>query len=144
MSETAVTASVLISAPAPAVWQALTSPEELIRWYAPGCRWEIEAVAPGATVQFFNSDTDVQRATITEAEPLRRLALRWHLEADGEVVSLENVFVLEPAQRGTRVTVRQAGYEALPAKLRDEWLAQDRGAMEGIARSLKAHVEQPS
>ena len=144
MSPITVSASVDIATPAPAIWQALTTPEELIRWYAPGCRWEISALAPGATVRFFNSETDIQLATITAADPPRRLALRWQLDADGQAVSLENDFALEPGPAGTRVTVRQAGYEALPPPLRETWRAQDEGAMAAIAQSLKAHVEARS
>lgn len=141
MRETAVTASVHIAASAPTIWQALTTPEELVRWYAPGCRWEIDTLVAGATVRFFNSETDIQLATITEAEPPRRLALRWQLDAGDEAVSLDNVFALEPEHVGTLVTVRQAGYDALPPELREAWRVQDQGAVEAIAQSLKAHVE---
>ena len=136
-----ITERVRVLAPALRIWRALTAPAELIEWYAPGCRWEVAGLARGSTVRFFNTETDVQNATVEEAAPPHQLVLRWQIDAEGSVVDLFNSFTLDPDGPATIVTIRQAGYEALPEGVRDQWLDQDRGAFRAIASALKAYVE---
>lgn len=142
MTELSIMEQVRVEAPVARVWRALTTPDELVEWYAPGCRWEATSFAPGARVQFYNTETDVQTAVVEEALSPRRLALRWQVEAGDPGPSILNTFTLDAAGTATAVTIRQAGYEALPAEVREEWLAQDRGALAAIAASLKAYLER--
>lgn len=142
MNELSVSARVQIEAPPSRVWLALTTPAELYQWYAPGCRWEIERLTPGAAVRFYNTETDVQRATVEAAVAPRVLALRWHADPTQASAPILNTFTLTPEQGTTVVTIVQAGYESLPDAIRERWLEQDRGAVAAIAASLKAHVER--
>ena len=64
MEQLTVERTIWIAAPRQRVWQAVTDPAQLEQWYAPGCPWEIPVLHVGATITFFNTDTDVQRATI--------------------------------------------------------------------------------
>jgi len=139
--ELSLTKHVQILAPPPRVWRALTTPEELIEWYAPGCRWEIGKLAPGGSVRFYNTDTDVQTAVIEEAVEPQRLVLRWEADPSQPAWSIRNTFMLAPAGSGTNVTIHQAGYESLPPDAQSQWLEQDRGALASIAASLKNHLE---
>jgi uncharacterized protein YndB with AHSA1/START domain len=133
-----------IAAPPEAAWTALTEPAELQIWYAPGCRWEVPSLAEGSTVRFFNTDTDVQSATIERAIHARELALLWQADPSMPSVRLLNRFVLEPVEGGTRVVITQEGYEALPAEERPAWMRQDEGAYAAVADRLKRHVEASS
>lgn len=133
---------VRVEASASRIWCALTTPEELIEWYAPGCRWEASSFAPGAQVRFFNTETDVQTAVVAHAVAPHHLALRWQVEAGDSSPSILNTFTLEADGTATTVTIRQGGYEALPAEQRAQWLEQDRGALAAIAATLKAYVER--
>ena len=142
MPDLSITEQVTIHASAPRVWRALTTPGELVEWYAPGCRWEIPSLAPGSLVRFHNSETDVQTAILEEAVPPRRLALRWQADAGDPTPSILNTFTLAAAGEGTTVTIRQAGYEALPEAVRGPWIDQDRAALAAIAASLKAYLER--
>jgi uncharacterized protein YndB with AHSA1/START domain len=134
---------VIIAAPPPVVWRALTNPSELEQWYAPGCRWEVPALMPGAVVRFFNTETDVQRAHIEAAVASRELTLSWEVLPDQSQVRLRNKFLLEAHGSDTKVTISQSGYAALPAAEREAWWRQDQQALVAIANGLKSHVERP-
>ena len=131
-----------VHAPVHEIWRALTEPEALSEWYAPGCRWEIEGLGSGSLVRFFNTATDVQTAVVEHADPPRLLVLRWRYDVDGAPVSLLNAFALTPAGDETEVIVRQEGYESLPTSMRAQWLEQDQGAVDAIASALEAYVER--
>ena len=133
---------VRVQAPAPRVWLALTTPIELYEWYAPGCRWEIEGLTPGATARFYNTETDIQTATVEAAVAPHQLSLRWHADPTQPSAPILNTFTLAPDGDTTVVTIVQSGYEAVPDAVRERWLEQDRGAVAAIAASLKAYVER--
>ena len=142
MSDVSISVQVQVVAPASRVWLALTTAAELYEWYAPGCRWEIESLTPAATVRFYNTETDLQTATIEVAVAPRELALRWHADPTQPGAPILNTFTLTPDGNTTVVTIVQAGYDALPEAVRERWLEQDRGAVAAIVRSLKAYVER--
>jgi uncharacterized protein YndB with AHSA1/START domain len=142
METLAVERSVLIDAPLQRVWQAITDPAQLERWYAPGCPWEIPALQDGATVKFHNTNTDIQLAIIEALEPLQKLTLRWQLDPAHPGVTLLNSFLLKEENGKTHVTVSQAGYESLPDGMREEQLRQDAEAYTAIAESLKNYLER--
>lgn len=141
MEKLAVERSVLINVPRQRVWRALTEPEQLEQWYAPGCPWEIPALQAGATVKFYNTDTDIQLARIEAVEPLRELTLRWQLDDSDPGTSLVNSFRLEEEKSGTRLIVTQSGYESLPEAMRQQQLEQDEQAYTAIVESLKTYLE---
>jgi uncharacterized protein YndB with AHSA1/START domain len=142
METLAVERTVLINAPIQQVWSAVTDPEQLKEWYAPGCSWEIPALQPGATVKFHNTETDIQLATIESVEPLREFSLRWQLDPMHPGLTLLNRFLLESENDSTRVTVSQTGYESLPDGMRQQTLDQDAQAYTAIAESLKTYLER--
>lgn len=142
MEQLAIERSIWIAASPERVWQALTDPAQLTQWYAPGCAWEILALKVGATIKFYNSDTDIQRATIEAVEPLLQLTLRWQLDPATPALTLVNTFRLAAEAAGTRVIATQAGYELLPEPLRQTQWEQDAGAYTAIVESLKEYVER--
>jgi uncharacterized protein YndB with AHSA1/START domain len=124
------------------VRRAITDPEQLKQWYAPGCPWEIPALQVGTTVKFYNTDTDIQLAKIEVVEPLQEFTLRWKLDEADPDTTLINTFRLEEENGGTRVTATQAGYKSLPEGMRQQQLDQDEEAYTAIVESLKAYVER--
>ena len=144
MEASAITRSTRIHASSQRVWSAITEPQHLERWYAPGCPWEVSSLQAGATVKFHNTDTDVQVATIEVVEPLHELALRWQLDPAHPELTLLNTFLLRAENGRTAVTVTQAGYDSLPGDMRQELLAQDEEAYTAILASLKAYLESSS
>lgn len=69
-----VTREVAISAPAAAVWRALTHPAELAAWF--GARVEID-VREGGGVRVRWPDGTERRGLVVTVDPPRRLAFRW-------------------------------------------------------------------
>lgn len=139
-SELEVTQTVQVGATPERVWRALTDPAELRQWYAPGCQWEIPTLAPGAGVRFFNSDTDIQGATITALIPGRRFALLWRPDAILPTSAILTTYDMSATADGTVVTLRHSGYESVPVDQRAAWLEADRGAVPTILSALARHV----
>ena len=110
--------AIWVKAPIERVWQAITQPEQLKKWYAPGCDWEIPRLQAGAPVKFHNTETDIQLATIEVVDAPRQLRLRWQADATNSEAALNNTFWLAEENGGTRVTITQTGYESLPADQR--------------------------
>jgi uncharacterized protein YndB with AHSA1/START domain len=82
------------------VWEALTEPERLEDWFANDVDIDLR---PGGGASFRWSNGEERYATVTEVEPLRRLAFEWDggsLEEPGEVE-----FTLDDDVNGTRLTV---------------------------------------
>jgi uncharacterized protein YndB with AHSA1/START domain len=87
------------------VWEALTEPERLEQWFAP----EVELDArPGGLGVFRWGNGEERHAIVEEADPERRLALRF--DDDGAVELL-----LEPVPGGTRVVVTESVPSFAPA-----------------------------
>jgi uncharacterized protein YndB with AHSA1/START domain len=93
---------VLLSSTPEEVWDALTEPEQLERWFANDV--ELDAEQGGRAV-FRWSNGERREAVVEEIDPERRLALRW-LD-DGGAVTLE----LEEAAEGTRLRVVETSPE---------------------------------
>jgi uncharacterized protein YndB with AHSA1/START domain len=142
MQAIAIERSKWIAASRERVWRAITEPAQLEQWYAPGCPWKIPSLQVGATVTFYNTDTDIQRGTIEIADPPRQLNLRWQPDPIYPAVTLLNTFCLEEENNGTLVTVTQTGYESLPTDVRQTWVDADAAAYTTIVEQLKAYLER--
>ena len=99
----------VLAHPVDAVWHALTSPEEMIRWWGEGV---VELVEGGRfDVTWLNTDDEGNRAamaaTITGLDPPHLLetdghehgVLRWELEPEGEGTRLRFTSTLELPER---------------------------------------------
>lgn len=122
MQKIAVERSVWIAAPRERAWHAVTEVEHLDRWYATCCTWEIPALQVGAPVKFLNTPTDALEATIAVLDPPREFTLHWQPDKIYPQMSLITSFLLEEENGGTRVTIRESGYENIPEAERQEWL----------------------
>jgi uncharacterized protein YndB with AHSA1/START domain len=145
MIKRGVECSIWIAAPRERVWRAVTEPAQLDLWYANCCGWEIPALRTGATVTFYNADTganeDSLRATIEVLNPPRQFTLRWEPDATYPTMTLITTFLLEEQHGGTRVTIHETGYEALPDDLRRQWLDQMREGYTMSVENLQALLE---
>lgn len=142
MKRVTVECSIWIAVLRQLVWRAVTEPNQLEQWYAPGCPWEIPNLQVGAVVKFYNTSTDIQVAKIEVVEPLHRFTLRWQPDPMYPAASSVNTFLVEDENGGTRVTVTQTGYESLPEDVRQQQIDQDAEAYMAIVESLKAYLER--
>jgi len=141
MEEAAVVRSIWIDAQQSKVWRAVTDPEMLEQWYAPGSPWEISELQPGAAV-FFHlkpsphnqlSDTLTIEGRIEAAEEPARLSIRWQTEPTVETLI---TFLLSEEIGGTRVRIIEGRYVSLPGSDTEE----GEGFMMSL-ENLKALVE---
>jgi uncharacterized protein YndB with AHSA1/START domain len=141
MEATAVERTIWIAAPIERAWRAVTEPEALSQWYATCCRWEIPALEAGATIKFYNTDTDIQLATIEIVDPPRRFTLRWQPAPEYPGTELVTTFLLEEENGGTRATIIETGYETLPDEVRQQMVDATAGGYCMSVENLKAYVE---
>ncbi|MBD2867511.1 SRPBCC family protein [Paenibacillus arenilitoris] len=112
--------TVLINGEPEAVWEALTDPDKLAQWYAPGSPWEIPKLAEGEKATFtlmpsaHNHLTEKlpMALTIVKAVPNKEFAFR--VESADMLVS----FVLAKESGGVGVTANTEGFEMSLANLK--------------------------
>jgi uncharacterized protein YndB with AHSA1/START domain len=109
-----VTREIVFPASPDEVWEALTEPDQLERWFANDVELDPR---PGGAGVFRWDDGEERRATVIVADPYERLVLDW--DEYGEVE-----FVVEEHEDGTRLLVRETSPEWSTAlELRVEALA---------------------
>ena len=138
---------IVIRAPRARVWRALTDPEEFGQWF--GVRLE-SAFAPGARVRGRITSPGYDHITLEVAvermEPERSLAWRWHPHAidttrdySAEPTTLV-AFELADVPEGTRLTVVESGFDALPAARRAEAWRGNEGGWTAQVKNIERHV----
>jgi uncharacterized protein YndB with AHSA1/START domain len=136
-----------LKAPLSRVWRALSDPTEFGQWF----RVKLDGpFTPGAVstgrMTYPGYEHYPWLAVVERMEHERLLAFRWHDfdEKSGIDVSKQPTtrveFRLQPTAEGTRLTITESGFEALPDHRRLEVL---RGNTEGWniqANNIAAHV----
>jgi uncharacterized protein YndB with AHSA1/START domain len=122
-------------------WRAVTEAEQLGRWYAPSFQWEIPALEVGGRVKFYNAADDILNATIEVVDPPSLFRLRWDAYEGYANVSLVTSFTLAEDNGGTRVTILESGYEAVPEEERQQWLDSTGHGYGMSMENLKAYLE---
>jgi uncharacterized protein YndB with AHSA1/START domain len=103
--------SVVVAADRETVWQAITQPEQFSKWF--GGQIQFERLAVGEAMTFFETES----GTIAIVEPPERFGFYWTAETGYPVETLVT-FHLETVAGGTRITVTETGFEALPEEVR--------------------------
>jgi len=104
--------SIILPAERARVWQALTEPEIISQWFE---KLDFARLALGESIQFRWGE----KGEIILIEPLARFGFRWQLAAPEPGRTLV-IFTLETVAAGTRLTVTENGFEALPDDVRDD------------------------
>jgi uncharacterized protein YndB with AHSA1/START domain len=133
--------TIWIDAPRERVWQAVTTAAGLDAWYAPGSTWDIPTLKMGANVKFHHVSSETLVATIDVLDPMDEFALRWQPDKTYPQLVLTTGFLLEDEEDGTRVTITECGYEALPEDLRQTWVDSTNEGYGMSMENLKAYLE---
>jgi uncharacterized protein YndB with AHSA1/START domain len=128
------------------VWEALTRPEQISQWFE-GV-WEFE-LKPGAPIRFdFGPEYGEHRGRVEVVEPMDRVVYLWTHESKGwdPAVPIDDVpttlieFSLQDDGEGTKLTVVESGFAALPEEIRQRALVDNTQGWEeqlgNIARYL--------
>jgi uncharacterized protein YndB with AHSA1/START domain len=140
--------SVELNADVERVWRALTDHEEFGAWF----RVKLDGpFAVGETslghITYPGYEHVRWEAEVVRMERPRHFAFTWHPYAidpdkdySGEPSTLVE-FRLEPNGTGTRLTVTESGFDALPADRRDEAFRMNEGGWSEQVRNIAAYVE---
>lgn len=101
--------SIVVKANRERVWRALTHPDHFSRWF--GMKIEFPVLAVGEDM-IFDPDGLNGKGRIAAVEPMDRFAFYW-TQMEKPIETLVT-FQLETVAEGTRVTVTDVGYDALP------------------------------
>lgn len=141
--------TVELKAPIDKVWRALADHEQFGTWFrvkldgpfAPGAVSTGHMTYPGYEHLKWN-------ATVMAMEEPRLFSFTWHPYAvdpdkdySGETPTLVE-FRLEPIAGGTRLTLVESGFDALPDERRDEAMRMNEGGWTEQVRNIRDHVER--
>lgn len=135
---------VSLEAPRSRVWRALTDVRQFNAWFGSALSGTF---APGAEVSGKLTFRNLEHVTMTlwiEAmEPERFFSFRWHpyaiepgVDYSAEPTTLVS-FTLEEAAGGTRLTIVESGFDALPASRRATAFDMNSAGWDGEARNLQ-------
>lgn len=137
-----------LRAPVARIWRALTDHEEFGTWF----RVKLDGpFVPGEVsrghVTYLGYEHLTWEAIVTRMEPTRVLAFTWHpyaidpaVDYSAETPTLVQ-FELEPIAGGTRLTVTESGFDALPNHRRQDAFFRNEGGWAIQVQNIKAHVE---
>ena len=151
MTTTSVTPStdriekqVTLDAPRSRVWRALTDVAQFNTWFGVSLT---SPFTPGATVSGKLNIRNYDHLTLTiwiEAlEPERFFSFRWHPYAIDESVDYSAepttlvTFTLEDADTGTRLTIVESGFDAIPESRRAQAFSMNTRGWDGQAENLR-------
>jgi len=137
--------SVVIKADQARVWKALTTPAQIAKWFEV---FEFEHLEAGQPIRFSwepNDSVDFHETfgEIAIVEPMSRFGYRWRIAPPDPTMTLV-VFDLETVPSGTKVTVTETGFEALPDSQREKRFNDNTGGWDAMIKSLATYVEGQS
>lgn len=140
MEALTVERTIWIDAPRERVWEAITNAEQMNqRWEAD--HWEIDALEVGGVVKFGTPD-DLLLATIAVLDPPREFTIQWPPQEQYHSIAMSTTYLLAEENGGTRVTVRETGFEALPDAIRQRRYEQTAEGYATVLASLKGWLER--
>ncbi len=106
------------------VWDAITAPDQIAKWFSDSVTLELEL---GSPLVFHWDGYGDRRGRVETIDPPNRFAYRWiPLDETDQSVPFDDVpstlveYTLEETPDGTRVTVTESGFSALPAEIREQ------------------------
>ena len=134
--------SVVIKADQARVWKALTTPEQIAKWFEV---FEFDRLEAGQPIHFRwepNDAVDFNETfgEIAIVEPISRFGYRWRIAPPDPTMTLV-IFDLETISDGTRVTVTETGFEALPEAQQKKRFEDNVGGWEAMVKNLATYLE---
>lgn len=140
--------SIELNAPIERVWRALTDYEEFGQWFRVKLDgpFVLGKLSTGR-MTYPGYENIKWEAKIQAMDEPSLFSFTWPHPADFDAASYSDSptilveFRLEPTAGGTRVTVTESGFEALPPERRAEAMRSNEGGWEEQMRNIQAHVE---
>ena len=132
MEAVAIKRSIWINAPRERVWKAITVPEQIAGWFAPGTTFKNE----NNIISILMDGQYIDVAWVEVVEPPRQFTTRNMPDKN-----IATTYLLEEENGGTRFTVIESGLELLPEEDRAKHLEQDSAGWELALANLNAYIE---
>lgn len=147
MNTNSIEKQIEIKAPVARVWRALTDHVEFGKWF--GAKMETP-FAVGKTTKGKILETDYAHiqlaATVVKMDAERLFSYTWHpfatdkdMDYSKETPTLVE-FTLAESKGGTLLTVRESGFDKIPASRRDEAFRMHEQGWVGQLQNVKDHV----
>ncbi|MGN7771643.1 SRPBCC family protein [Phyllobacterium sp. 22552] len=138
-----------LNAPVEKVWRALTDHLAFGEWF----RVKLDGpFVPGKVstghITYPGYEHVKWHATVKAMDEPRLFSFTWHPHAiDPDVDYSDETptlveFRLQPSDKGTRLTVTESGFDALPAHRRDDALRSNDGGWDEQIMNIKTYVER--
>lgn len=135
---------VMLDASRARVWRALTDVSQFNAWFGVSLT---KPFTPGAEVSGRISIRNYEHVTMTiwieRMEPERFFSFRWHpyaiepgVDYSSEPTTLVT-FALEDAGQGTRLTIVESGFDAIPASRRAKAFSMNENGWAGQAENIR-------
>jgi uncharacterized protein YndB with AHSA1/START domain len=135
---------ITLDAPRSRVWRALTEVKQFNAWFGVSLG---KPFAPGAEVSGKINIRDYSHVTMTiwieKMEPERFFSFRWHpyaiepgVDYSTEPTTLVS-FTLEDAGAGTRLTIVESGFDAIPESRRAKAFSMNSSGWAGQAENIR-------
>lgn len=140
--QAAIERSIWIAAPRERVWQAISDPAQMQKWFSPNTPWRGKGgLQVGATFSVYDAatDSDLYTQKIERVDAPRELVTR-SLPTPPEP-SYVTQWVLEPDKNGTRLSLSFFAYEYTPTDAQSQTMEQHAFGFGMMLQNLKASVE---
>ena len=133
----------MLDAPRARVWRALTDVSQFNAWFGVSLA---SPFTPGAEVQgkiSFKGQQLTMTIWIEKLEPERLFSFRWHpyaIDPDADYSSEPTTLVtfrLEDAAGGTKLTIVESGFDAIPASRRAKAFSMNEKGWAGQAENIR-------
>lgn len=136
-----------LKAPLSRVWRAISDHKEFGQWFSVKLDGPFKPGSVSTGKMTFPGYEDYPwRAIVERMEPQRLFSFRWHDYDEKSGVDLAEQattlveFRLEPTAEGTRLTITESGFEALPDHRRIEVLRDNTEGWNIQTNNIAAHV----
>lgn len=141
MEQIAIQRSIWINAPRERVWQALTDPQQVAQWFAPGVSFKSSGSEVGARLYVEHPETGAALfvQVLEVVEPPHRLVLR--SQPAPPETPFVTMYQLEEEGQGTRLMLTFAGYEGVPDASRQQLMDEHGDGFDLMLGNVKAFIE---
>ena len=135
----------VLRAPRSKVWRALTDPAQFSQWFGAILK---DPFVPGARVKGPVTSRGYEHLTmditIDRVEPEHLFSWRWQPGGDANIDPAEPmtlvVFELEDVPEGTRLTVKESGFDRIPAARRGKAYRENDEGWTGQLNNLRKYL----
>lgn len=141
MEAVAIERSIWIAASRERVWKAITDPDQVAQWFAPGMKFRLRGEGVGSRLYIEDPETGAETypQVLELFDPPNRLVSRNVADASEPVFVTS--YTLTEENNGTRLDFLFSGYEALPEDLRQQLMSENAAGFEIMLGNIKAFIE---